>query len=110
MRQALPNKAAYVYFHDNKPSCWLYCKLSPDKLKSALPLDNTNGKTHLTAFFVDYRDYLGCSEEKSIEKLIDTYGEININEESEPTGIWNDKYRDEFYSMKDFLLNQLNDI
>ena len=110
MEKVIPDKNGFVYFQDNKPACWLYAKLSPNKLKSSLPLSDTRGKTHLTAFFIDRTDYLGCNVESNIIKLINKHGEIVINKDSEPIGIWKNKYKKQFYEMKQFILDQLNKI
>ena len=110
MKKVIPDKSGFIYIQDNKPACWLYAKLSPNKLKSCLPLSDTHSKTHLTAFFIDGRDYLGCGVENDIEKLIYKNGEIIINKDSEPIGIWKNNYEKEFYEMKNFILDQLNRI
>jgi hypothetical protein len=110
MEKMIPDKGGFIYLHEDTPVCWLYAKLSHDKLKSSLPLSNTLGKTHLTAFFIDHRDYLGCGVEDDIVKLINKLGNNPINNDSEPTGIWKESYKEEFYNMKHFILNQLNQL
>ena len=110
MKQKIPDKGGFMYIKENKPVCWMYAKLSPDKLKSCLPLSDTSGKTHLTTFFVDNKDYLGCGIEDDIIKLIKIYGDINITNDIMPIGIWKDLYEKNFLEMKNFILNQLNSI
>ena len=108
MKKVIPDKGGFIYLKENKPACWIYVKLSPDKLKSSLPLSDTFGKSHLTAFFVNGKDYLGCGVENDIIKLMDKIGEILINKDSEAKGIWEESYKEQFYDMKNFILNQLN--
>ena len=96
MENNIPDKGGFMYIKENTPLCWMYAKLSPDKLKSSLPLSDTHGKTHLTAFFINNKDYLGCGNEDDIIKLIKKYGDINITNNIIPIGIWKDLYEENF--------------
>ena len=104
------NKQGFLYVENNIPKCWFYAKMSQDKLKKALPLSDTENKTHLIAFFVNGTDYLGCAVENDIPNLIEKFGEIPINNDSTPKDKWEKIYNKEFYEMKKFILEQLNSI
>lgn len=32
MEKIIPDKGGFIYLQENEPVCWLYAKLSPDKL------------------------------------------------------------------------------
>lgn len=70
----------YVFLNDNKIYDYLYLKLSPEKLKKALPLsyENNTEKSYLTAVFANGRDYLGQSSFQEVEAAIQKMDMVSI--------------------------------
>ena len=46
----------------------MHAELSREKLQKALPLSDTTNSTHITACFVNFTDFLGCSTQSEIQK------------------------------------------